>query len=152
MMKSVLALLVTLSLAHAFVVVPATQHCHHTLMKMSDGPMDSNAMGETERLLMQRREHIDSGMVQEMGRTIKKDGLDGVRALVWAMFDVSNYVFPAMGAVLSFGLLLNMAGYGYFFDDGSLVFDTLQNIQQEAFFQEEVAKLTVDVVEKASML
>ena len=152
MMKSILALLITLSLAQAFVVVPAAQHRHHTHMKMSDEPMELNGMGETERLLLKHRELIDSGVVQEMGRTIKKDGLDGVRAFVWVMFDVSNYVFPAMGAVLSFGLLLNMAGYGYFFDDGSLVIDTLQNIQQEAIFQEEVAKLAVDAVEKASML
>ena len=164
-MKSILFLVAGLSLAQAFVVVPAcVSHRHPTLVNMSDEPMDlqqqqqpqqddnnDRRMGETERLLVQRKQYKDSGLVQELGRTVRKDGLDGLRALIWAMFNVSNYVFPAMGAAMSLGLLLNMAGYGYFFDDGSLVIDTLANIQQEAMFQEEAAKLASGAIEAASM-
>ena len=156
MTKTVLALFaVLLSMtANAFVVLPVSHHQVRPStvgVKMSDEHMRDDLMGATERLLLEKKERKDLGLVQKVGCTVKKDGLDGVRAFVWGIFDVSNYVFPALGAALSFGLLLNMAGYGYYLDDGGVVIDTLQNIQQDQMFQQEAAKMAVDAIEKVSM-
>ena len=146
------AILAVVSVSNAFVAIPQTRRsweCRR--LQMSDEPLqhDGVNIGATERLLLDHKRIGDLGLCQEYGKTVKKDGLDGVRAFVWGIFDVSNYVFPALGAAMSFVLLLNMVGYGYFFDDGSLVIDTLSNIQQEQFFQEEAIKLAA---EKVSML
>ena len=146
-MKSVFVfLLAFLSLSQAFVVTPSRSALVRPLA-MSDEPV----LGETEQLLLARKEFRDKGLVQKYGQTIKKDGLDGVRALVWGIFDVSNVVFPALGMMLSVGLFLNMFGYGYYFDDGALVIDTLKNISQEQFFQEEAAKLAAAASEQANL-
>lgn len=150
-MKSILALFVLLSTANAFVVVPSANRLHSSTvgLKMSDNPMGN--VGVTERLLLEHKRSQELGLVQEYGCTVKKDGLDGVRAFVWGIFDVSNVVFPVMGVALSLGLALNLAGYGYYFDQGSLVVDTLQTIQQDQMFQEEVVKLAAGAVEQASL-
>ena len=85
-------------------------------LKMSDEPLDADKMnnnvGPTEQLLLDFKDRQDSGVVQKYGKTVLNDGLDGVRAIVWGIFDMTNYVFPAMGLALSFGLVLNMMGYG----------------------------------------
>ena len=112
---------------------------------MSDEPM----LGETEQLLVEHKKRRESGLLQEYGRTVKKDGLDGIRALVWGIFDVSNVVFPMLGVALTMGLFLNMAGYGYYFDDSGFVIDTLNNIQQDQAFQAEAARMAADAFDTA---
>ena len=151
MMRSLFVFLFTVvSLSQAFVVSPKRATLVQPLA-MSDVPSDEPILGETEQLLLARKEIKDKGLVQQYGKTVKKDGLDGLRALIWGIFDVTNVVFPAMGMVLSVGLFLNMLGYGYYFDHGSLVIDTLQSISQEQFFQEEAAKLAAEAAEKATL-
>jgi hypothetical protein len=103
---------------------------------MSDEPFDhpsssSFSLGEAERRLLERKRAQDLGLVQELGRTIKKDGLDGIRAVVWSLYHASNVVFPMLFVGMMAGLCLNMAGYGYYWsDDGRIVLDTLDHIRQ----------------------
>merc|ERR1711897_5807 len=95
-------------------------------------------LGATERLLLDK----ERGLVQKLGKTVKKDGLDGVRAIVWNLYFTANYVFTGLGILLMLGLTLNLAGYGYYFDNhGMFNVDTLEHIRQEKFFAEETAKL-----------
>lgn len=150
-MKSLLFLFAVLSFSQAF-VVQRTPIAASTLLQMSDEPMQVQDVGETEQLLLARKEFKDKGLVQRLGKTVKKDGLDGVRAVVWKIFDVSNVVFPAMGVALSVGLFVNMMGYGYYFDtDSGLVVDTLSNIHQEQAFQAEAAKFAAAAADKITM-
>jgi len=153
----ILALFALVSMAQSFVLVTPPQLAKHSL-SMSAEPLQEDdylveqeqCLGATERLLLEKKKVEDLGLVQKYGETIKKDGFDGLRAFVWKIFDVSNYVFPALGVAMSFGLLLNMAGYGYYLDDGGVVIDTLQNIQEDQFFQEQVIKLAADAADKAA--
>jgi hypothetical protein len=111
---------------------------------------DKDMIGETERMLLENKRAKDLGLQQKYGVTIKKDGLDGVRAAVWGVFHASNAIFPVLGAALVAGLMLNMMGYGYSFENGSVVIDSLQHIRQEEFFQMEAARLTASAVEAVS--
>jgi hypothetical protein len=113
---------------------------------------DEPRLGETERLLLEHSHRRASGIVQEYGRTVRKDGLDGVRALVWGLFDVTNVAFPMLGVALTMGLFLNMIGYGYYFDQSGFVIDTLNKIQQDQAFQVEAVKMAVEAAEKAALL
>jgi hypothetical protein len=146
-MRTFFLLAVLVTSTQAFLVTPTSQrHSAVQPLAMSDEPY----IGETEQLLLARKEFRDKGLVQRYGETVKKDGLDGLRAMVWKLFDISNVVFPALGAVLTLGLFLNMMGYGYYFDNSGLVIDTLQNIHQEQSFQAEAAKLAAGA-ERAAM-
>jgi hypothetical protein len=107
-------------------------------------------LGETERLLLERKRTKDLGLKQTYGVTVKKDGLDGVRAAVWGVFHASNVVFPVLGAAFFAGVMLNMMGYAYSFENGSVVIDSMQHIRQEQFFQMEAARLTASAVETVS--
>lgn len=101
-------------------------------------------IGETERLLLDAKKRRTLGLKQEYGATIKKDGLDGVRAVVWQLFGLSNVIFGVLGVALSLGLMLNVVGYGYYFDAPSpsfLVVDSLQNIALDKQLSMEAAKL-----------
>ena len=102
---------------------------------MSQVPLDdSEAMGETERLLLQAKRDRDLGLKQEIGKTVKGDSLDGLRAVIWQLFFASNFVFSVGAVALGCGLLLNMMGYGYYFDSHSssfLVIDTIEHIRQD---------------------
>jgi hypothetical protein len=111
---------------------------------MSDEPFDAKnmMMGETERLLLEHKRVKDLGLVQELGRTIKKDGLDGIRALIWAFYGASNVVFPIMFVTMMGGIVLNLSGYGYYWDDHGLVIDTLEHIRQDNLYQQELLKLS----------
>lgn len=151
MMMRTVFLLALVSLSQAFVVVPQRATVVKPLA-MSDQVSDEQVLGETEKLLLAHKERKDSGIIQVYGKTVKNDGLDDLRAFIWGIFDVSNVVFPLLGAALSLGLFMNLAGFGYYFDHGSLVIDTLQNIQQEQTFQMEAAKLAASAAEKAGTM
>jgi len=133
--------------SHASVVLPRTQT---VTLCMSAEVGNENETGETERLLLEAAERRNLGLKQEFGHTIKGDSLDGLRALVWGMFDVSQVVFGCLGVALSLGLLLNMMGYGYFFDwdTGGVVIDTLDHIRQDKVMAAEAAKLAAETAQK----
>mmetsp|Transcript_18730 Transcript_18730/g.28289 ORF Transcript_18730/g.28289 Transcript_18730/m.28289 type:complete len:154 (-) Transcript_18730:103-564(-) len=95
------------------------------------------ALGATERLLLDRQK----GLVQRLGKTVKKDGLDGVRAVVWSMYFGADYLFTGLGILLVLGAALNMAGYGYYIDHGMFNIDSLEHIRQDKFMAEEATKL-----------
>jgi len=115
--------------------------CKSTSLSMSanvDQDLDLDALDATERMLIEKKR----GIVQRLGKTVKKDGLDGIRDIVWATYFATNYVIGALVILAVAGFGANMAGYGYFFDDhGVLVFDTLVHIRQEHFFATEAARL-----------
>lgn len=92
----------------------------------------------TEHILLQAKYERDNGIVQKYGETIKHDGLDGVRAMVWGVFNLSNYVFPVLGVMLCLSLGLQLSGYGFFIDEhsGYILFDTLANIQRTAAMEQ----------------
>jgi hypothetical protein len=113
-------------------------------------PGELAAMGPTERLLLEAKKRRDSGIIQEYGRTIMNDHLDGVRAIVWGIFNLSNIVFFLLGIGMVAAMALNVAGYGYYMmmDDSSasssffnLHIDTLDNIRQSRSFEEEMARV-----------
>jgi hypothetical protein len=110
---------------------------------MSDEPLQSQQIGAAERLLLERKRIQDEGLVQELGRTIKKDGWDGVRALIWSLYGVSNVVFPVLAVVMFTGICVNLVGYGYYWDEttNKMVFDTLEHIRQENIYQQELLKI-----------
>mmetsp|Transcript_12142 Transcript_12142/g.17806 ORF Transcript_12142/g.17806 Transcript_12142/m.17806 type:complete len:153 (+) Transcript_12142:138-596(+) len=113
-----------------------------TSFSTSSLPMSSEVdqggqLGATERLLLDKARGIE----QRLGKTVKKDGLDGVRAFVWSVYFGANYVFTGLGALLVLGLAMNMAGYGYYFDANGLNVDTLEHIRHDKFMAEEAARL-----------
>ena len=111
------------------------------MSSLSDEPI----IDKTEQLLLDRKERIDSGIVQRIGKTVLNDGLDGVRSVVWGLYNVAEVLFPFLGACMFVSLLLNVLGYGYYFDDnGHFLFNTLDYIRQEQFYQGEFAKFTAN--------
>jgi hypothetical protein len=102
------------------------------------------AMGPTERLLLEAKKRRDSGIIQEYGRTVMNDHLDGVRELIWSIFKISNWVFLGLGICMVAAMALNVAGYGYYIDDNAmnLHIDTLENIRQSRYFEEEMARVS----------
>lgn len=139
-------LLVTLS--------PAAHHTTTRLLMSADIREDGGgggAIGATERLLLAAKRQRELGLRQEYGTTVKKDGLDGVRAAVWALFGVSQVVFTVLGVALTLGLALNMLGYGYYFENGNFVVDGIDHIRQQQLFQVEANNLAVyEAVEQAT--
>ena len=105
----------------------------------------SSTLGATERTLLEAAAKRRSNVVQKYGKTIKNDGLDGVRALVWGLFGVSQVVFGVAAVALTLTLALNVAGYGYYWDTTTdhygLVIDALQNIHQQEHYATEMAKM-----------
>jgi hypothetical protein len=98
----------------------------------TDESSDSRRLGATERLLLMAKFQRENGFRQDYGVTIKKDGWDGVRAVVWAVFYASQVIFPILAVALTLGLLLNVLGYGYYLDGhGSLIVDSLEHIRLE---------------------
>mmetsp|Transcript_8538 Transcript_8538/g.15635 ORF Transcript_8538/g.15635 Transcript_8538/m.15635 type:complete len:169 (+) Transcript_8538:108-614(+) len=107
-----------------------------TVLKMSDEPLDESIkLGEAERAILERKRKLDEGLVQSLGCTIKKDGLDGIRAFVWSLYHASNIIFPVLAVVMMATLGLNLAGYGYYWVNGdtgaTLVVDTLEHIRNQ---------------------
>ena len=119
-------------------------------MSVDVGKDKKAAIGETERLILEAAAQRGLGLKQELGKTIKKDGLDGLRAVVWGLFDASQFVFGCLAVALSAGLLLNLLGYGYFFDwdQGGFVIDTLDNIRQDKLMAAEAGKLASEAAQK----
>jgi len=127
---------------------------------MSDAVNNNNAetttdssSSSTERLLLEAAARRNLGLKQEFGVTVKRDGLDGLRAFVWTVFDLSQVVFGVLGVALSLGLLLNLLGYGYYWEQGGgggggLVIDTLEHMRQDKIMAAEAVKLAVDVAQK----
>ena len=160
MSKLFLLLLVALMMATGLAFTPPgrPKRCHECTrtLRMSSVEVhnenESCAIGETERILLQAVANRELGLKQELGQTIKKDGLDGVRALVWTVFDVSQIVFGCLTVALSLGLLLNMMGYGYYFewDQGGFAIDTLEHIRQDRVMAAEAAKLASGAAQKLS--
>jgi hypothetical protein len=116
-----------------------------TTLSMADEPLPMDRMGETERMLLERRRIQDLGLVQELGKTVKMDGLDGLRAMVWTIYGISNVVFPIMATVMMAGMCLNLVGYGYYWDHDShkMIIDTLEHIRQEYTYQQELWRIAV---------
>ena len=114
-----------------------------TSLHMSDEPLQNQKIGAAERLLLERKRIQDEGLVQELGRTVKKDGLDGLRALIWGMYDAYNVVFPVLAVFMFTGICVNLAGYGYYWDNDTnkMVFDTLEHIRQENVYQAELLRI-----------
>lgn len=97
----------------------------------------------TEDILIQAAERKRHGLRQEYGLTIKKDGLDELRKVVWFVFEISQVVFTGLGVLLTLGLLLNIMGYGYFFDDhGNFIIQTLEDIRHANMMDAELVRLT----------
>ena len=105
-------------------------------------------VGKTEQLLLdrcdaERRRQQQQGhdanvvVVAEVGRTIRDDGLDPIRAVVWSVFNVAqNIVFPTLAVVMMVKLGLQISGYGvlYYWDDAHNVLpyiqiDTVQHLR-----------------------
>jgi hypothetical protein len=104
---------------------------------MSASPAEDDTLGATERLLLEKARERELGLVQEYGKTIKKDGLDGVRAFVWGIFHTSQVVFGVLAIALMASMALHMAGYGYYWDDaGSFHVDILANVKQFHLWEE----------------
>jgi hypothetical protein len=139
---------------------PSTAATTTTTLHMADEPLPLDRMGETERLLLERRRIQDLGLVQELGKTVKKDGLDGLRLVIWTVYDISNVVFPVMAAVMMAGLCLNLVGYGYYWDHDThkMIIDTLEHIRQENIYQQELWRIAtkaasaVDATTKHALL
>jgi hypothetical protein len=147
----------------AFAIINNNQHHHKSViinnnqqrpfycgsssfvLKMADEPLPSEKflVGETERLLLERQRIREMGLVQELGKTIKKDGWDPIRAAVWAMYSVSNVIFPVMAMTMLATICLNMMGYGYYWDEQThqLVIDSLEHIRQENIYQSELLRI-----------
>lgn len=91
--------------------------------------------------------------IQEYGKTVRHDGFDGVRAVVWSVFQATEVVFPVLGFLLTCGLFLNLAGYGYYMDadTGKFMVSSLNYIQQEQYLQLEATKLAVGAAERAAL-
>ena len=81
-------------------------------MSVDVGNDKETPIAETERLILEAAAQRGLGLKQELGKTIKKDGLDGLRAIVWGLFDASQVVFGCLAVSLSLGLFLNLLGYG----------------------------------------
>jgi hypothetical protein len=140
-------------------------------MAMSDPDKKKMVIGETEQILLdyqsRKQESAASGSsstttsssssnsqrtIQEYCKTVRHDGLDGVRAIVWSLLQASEVVFPVLGVLLTCGLFLNLAGYGYYMDDGGmLIVSSLKYIQQEQYLQLEATKLAVGAAERAAL-
>jgi hypothetical protein len=103
----------------------------------------SSGPTSTEDILLRAAEVKRLGLRQEYGCTIKRDGLDFLRTLVWFVFDVSNILFAGLAVLLVLGMLLNIAGYGYFFDDQhQLVVQSLDTIRHDRAMDAEFARLS----------
>ena len=85
--RRLVPLLLLATLARTFVL--PQRHCAQSSLSAS--------RPDTDDLLIRAAQVRREGLRQEYGVTIKKDGLDEVRALVWAVFRVTEYVFPALG-------------------------------------------------------
>ena len=109
----------------------------------NDSDDDTSLLGETERLLLERAHARQQGLVQEYGCTIKKDGLDGVRAAVWATFHALQAGFSVLAVALVLGMALNVAGYAYYWDDTGLHIDSFAHLDQVRFFNQEAARLAL---------
>lgn len=120
-------------------------------LSMTTEPVGEDRIGPTEQLLLhakKRRDDQRRGYVQKIGKTVKRDHLDGVRAMVWWAYGVSNYMFGGLGALLFVTMTLNLAGYGFYIDTGgSFVVDTLEHIHQDQFFAAEASRLVADASE-----
>ena len=118
-------------------------------MRMSSETADdtdsSSFVGETERLLLERKMRQDQGLVQEIGRTVKNDGWDGVRSVVWGVyFAAQNFVFPTLAVALFALTVMNMAGYGYYIGDDGFQIDSLSHINQVRVLEAETARLAAE--------
>lgn len=124
-----------------------------TGLYMSSPPANDfeNSLGSTERLLMEKANARKQGLVQEYGRTVKKDGLDEVRAVVWGVFHASQAVFSVLAVALVIGMALNAAGYGYYLDNTGVHIDTFQHMHQMQFLEAETTRLAVAAEQNAWM-
>ena len=100
-------------------------------------------VGKTEQLLLDRcdaerhrRQGRDVVVVAEVGRTIRDDGLDPIRAFVWSLYKLSDVVFTTLAVLMMVKLALQISGYGvlYYWDDVHNVvpfiqIDTIQHLQ-----------------------
>lgn len=66
-----------------------------------------------------------------LGKTVRGDDFDGIRAMVWSLYGATNYIFPALGFLFFLKMVLQLAGYGFYFDEAekSFVVDTLEHIR-----------------------
>lgn len=128
-MKLVTILLLLVS-AQAFCSVGRPKQNISPRLFQSDQPRD------TEDLLLEYSKQKALGLKQEYGETIKKDGLDGVRKVVWGIFRATEIVFPALGGLLTVGLFLNLLGYGYeLTPDHGLVVQSLEAMRTDKQLQ-----------------
>ncbi|KAG7373599.1 hypothetical protein IV203_034323 [Nitzschia inconspicua] len=134
---------VTPSNTNNALVLQLSQQRQQHVLKMADEPMPRDQLGPTERLLLERKRIQDLGLVQELGKTVKKDGLDGIRSVVWAIYNVSNIVFPMLAVTMFAGICLNLMGYGYYWEDttNQLIIDSLEHIRQENIYQQELLRI-----------
>jgi len=151
---SLLLLVCLLSSSHAFLMTPlkSSLSAPRLPLQMADEPLSQDRIGDTERLLLERKRIQDLGLIQELGRTVRKDGLDGLRAFLWVLYHASNVVFPVLAVGMFAGICLNLTGYGYYWDQDShrLMIDTLQHIRQENIYQQELLKLAESHASKAA--
>jgi hypothetical protein len=158
LLMAVLVILLPMSQSFTAVVTrPLTLPACSKIYMASQIEMEEQVptIGPTERLLLEAKNRRDSGIIQEYGRTVMNDSLDGIRELVWAIFNLSNVVFTGLGILMVLAMALNVAGYGYYMDGGDinsssmfqLHIDTLENIRQAHYFEEEMGRVANFVME-----
>lgn len=162
-LRSILVLLsfaaLTIKSSNAFQVLPpiSSSVSSSTTMRTSSTPLymseispeqgDINAIGETERMLIEAKRCRDLGLTQRVGKTVKGDHLDGVRAFVWGLYHVANYVFVALAVVMTASFALAAGGYAFHFEEGRLIIQTIEELQKDQFLSSQAAKLMADASE-----
>eukprot|EP00527_Entomoneis_sp_CCMP2396_P003127 CAMPEP_0198137172 /NCGR_PEP_ID=MMETSP1443-20131203/708_1 /TAXON_ID=186043 /ORGANISM="Entomoneis sp., Strain CCMP2396" /LENGTH=169 /DNA_ID=CAMNT_0043798519 /DNA_START=36 /DNA_END=545 /DNA_ORIENTATION=+ len=108
-----------------------------TLLKIAEGGLKrTNAA-----LLMSKNDSDDEDVGINAGSTDEQKRI-GVpkwleNTLQFALFLISN-AFTALSLCFSAGLILNLVGYGYRFEDGGIRIDTLPKLKEEVQFRRAV--------------
>ena len=153
-------LLLLMASSHALVAVKPRRTAVVASLRMSAEINDNDIVDNSteQHLLLEAKKRRELGLKQDIGVTVRKDGLDGLRALVWGIFDISQVVFGCLGVALTLGLLLNMMGYGYHVDWSSsqggvvvVVIDTLDHMRQDKFMAEEAARLAAEAAQNVQL-
>jgi len=68
------------------------------------------------------------------------------RSIYW----IWSYLIIIIGTLLSFGLFLNICGFGYVWQDGSIRVDSIPKLRQEHQFQQESLRYKREAMERPS--
>mmetsp|Transcript_55399 Transcript_55399/g.134530 ORF Transcript_55399/g.134530 Transcript_55399/m.134530 type:complete len:173 (+) Transcript_55399:947-1465(+) len=117
---------------------PPPQSLPPLLLLMTDRSDMASESPSSEQQQQQHDQDRDRDrVVAEVGRTIRGDGLDPIRAVIWSLYNVGqNIVFPTFAVLMMMKLALQISGYGvlYYWDEMHSVvpviqMDTVQHLQ-----------------------